>query len=119
MAEPTVRATDASGKTWDDPDATALHDALADLNLRWRFLIVSRLDREPAGQHYMQAYINDDWSYQVEYRDGGADRHFEAYVPPQNELVGPEPVARVLAAYAADRPGWRNALDWRPRPPDA
>ncbi|WFR71246.1 hypothetical protein P9209_18805 [Prescottella defluvii] len=51
------------------------------MSLTCRFVVVRRLDLEPAGQHYMQVYLNDDMSYDVEYREGGPDRHFQALVP--------------------------------------
>ncbi|MEW2330699.1 hypothetical protein AB0880_23130 [Micromonospora chersina] len=116
MAEPVVRAREAGGQVWDDPSEKTLYKALAYMNLRYPFLIVERLDLEPAGQHYMQVYLNDDMSYQVEYREGGEDKHFEAHVPAQPEVIGVEPVAKVLADWAFDRPGWRDALPWEPWP---
>jgi hypothetical protein len=119
MGTPTVRAIEWSGKCWDDPSEVVLHDLLADMNLTHRFVIVERLDREPAGAHYMQVYLNDDLSHQVEYREGSPDRHFQAHVPPQPTLIGVKPIARVLAAWAYDRPGWREALPWVPWPSTA
>jgi hypothetical protein len=112
MSHPVVRAIEWDGTTWEDPSEEVLGDLLADMNLSWRFVIVERLDREPEGQHYMQVYLNDDFSYQVEYREGGPDRHFQAHVPPQPGIIGCNPVARVLRAWAFDRPGWREALPW-------
>jgi hypothetical protein len=117
MAIPLVRAIEWDGRSWDDPSEERLHDLLADMNLRYRFVIVERLDREPAGQHYMQVYLNDDFSYQVEYREGGADKHFQAHVAEQPELIGVDPVARIVIDWAFDRPGWREALPWAPLSP--
>ncbi|MEW1721096.1 hypothetical protein [Streptomyces sp. NPDC093109] len=117
MTKPVLRATEWDGTSWDDPSEVQLHDLLADMNLRWRFVIVERLDLEPAGQHYMQVYLNDDLSYQVEYREGGPDRHFQAHVPREHELFSLEPVADVLQDWAFGRPGWREALPWVPWPP--
>jgi hypothetical protein len=116
MAGPVIRAIEWDGKSWDDPSEDALHDLLADMNLRYRFVIVTRLDLEPEGQHFMQVYLNDDFSYQVEYREGSEDRHFQAHVPRQPEVIGCEPVARVLQDWAFDRAGWREALPWTPWP---
>ncbi|MGW4198455.1 hypothetical protein [Streptomyces sp. NPDC005004] len=112
MATPWLRAIEDDGRTVDDPTEATLHDLLADMNLRHRFVILERLDREPLDQHYIQAYLNDDMSYQVEYREGGADRHFGAHVPRPHELTGPEPVAKVMIDWAHDRQGWREALPW-------
>ncbi|MFE9748600.1 hypothetical protein ACFYOT_27140 [Saccharothrix saharensis] len=114
MTKPVVRVIEWSGKSWDDPSETDLHDLLADLNLTHRHLIVERLDREPAGQHYLQVHLNDDLSHLVEHREGGPDRHFQAHVPRQPDVIGVGPVAAVLADWAFDRPGWREALHWVP-----
>ncbi|MGW1846338.1 hypothetical protein [Streptomyces sp. NPDC001966] len=117
MATPVLRAIEWDGTSWDDPSDDQLHDLLADMSLTWRFVVVHRLGLEPAGQHYMQVHLNDDLSYQVEYRDGGSDRHFHAHVPRAHEVFAVEPVAEVLRDWARGRPGWREALPWAPWPP--
>ncbi|MFH8605782.1 hypothetical protein ACH4B8_39595 [Streptomyces flaveolus] len=114
MATPILRAIEWDGTSWDDPSDDRLHDLLADMSLTWRFVVVERLDLEPAGQHYMQVYLNDDLSYRVEYRDGGPDSHFHAHVPRTHEVLAVEPVAEVLQDWARGRPGWRGALPWAP-----
>jgi hypothetical protein len=119
MAVPVLRMTAASGRSLDDPTAEALHDFLANMNLRWPFVIVDRLDREPAGQHYMQVYLNDDLTYQVEYREGGEDQHFQAHIPRQHEIIGCEPVARILQDWAFGPSEWREAVEWTPWSPPA
>ncbi|MFF2192570.1 hypothetical protein [Streptomyces sp. NPDC058157] len=115
---PVLQAVEADGTTWDDPSPDQLHDLLADMNLRWRFVIVRRLDLEPADQYYMQVFLNDDLSYQVEYREGGPDRHFQAWVPRTHEVFAVEPVAEVVQGWACGRPGWRDALSWVPWSPE-
>jgi hypothetical protein len=117
MATPVLRAIEWDGTSWDDPSDDQLHDLLADMSLTWRFVVVERLDLEPTGQHYMQVYLNDDLSYQVEYRDGGPDKHFQAHVPRTHEAFAVEPVAELLQDWANSRPGWREALPWAPLPP--
>lgn len=118
MAVPVLQAIEADGTTWDDPSEDKLHDLLADMNLTWRFVVVARRDRKPADQHYMQVFLNDDLSYQVEYREGGPDRHLQAWMPRGHEVFGPEPVARVVQDWAFGRPGWREALAWVPWSPE-
>ncbi|MEU5833407.1 hypothetical protein ABZ820_06935 [Streptomyces diacarni] len=113
-AAPALRAIEWDGTTWDDPSEDQLHDLLADMNLRFRFVVVERPGKEPAGHHYMQVHLNDDFSYQVEYREGGPEHHFQAHVPAQPEMLRPQPVAGILQAWAFERPGWREALDWTP-----
>ncbi|MFF5158394.1 hypothetical protein ACFY3N_19520 [Streptomyces sp. NPDC000348] len=117
MATPVLRAIEWDGTSWDDPSEEQLHDLLADMSLTWRFVIVERLGPEPAGQHCMQVRLNDDLSHQVEYREGGPDRHLRARVPREHEVSAVEPVAEVLQDWAFGRPGRREALPWAPWSP--
>ncbi|QKW05026.1 hypothetical protein HUT18_00315 [Streptomyces sp. NA04227] len=112
MTKAVFRAFEAGGRSIDEPTEDELHDLLADMNLSHPYVIFERRDREPVNEHYIQVYLNDDLSYQVEYREGGSDRHFEAHVPRQPSIVGPGPVAKVMYDWAHDRDGWREALPW-------
>jgi hypothetical protein len=114
MTTPKLRARTWSGRTWADPSEDTLFDLLSEMNLRHRFVIVERLDLEPGGQHFMQVYLNDDMSCQVEFREGGPDLHFQARVEGPFDMVGHEKAARVLNDWASGRPGWREALPWVP-----
>ncbi|MEU2198411.1 hypothetical protein ABZ592_35585 [Streptomyces fimicarius] len=117
MLKPLLRAVDAGGRTVDDPTEETLHDLLAEMSLSYRFVILDRLDLEPADQHYIQVYLNDDLSYRVEYREGSAEEHYQAYVPRVHEVFGPEEsTAKVMMDWAHDRQGWREALPWTPMP---
>ncbi|WP_420082290.1 hypothetical protein ACN6AT_04885 [Streptomyces sp. JL4002] len=117
MATPVLQAVEADGTTWDDPSEDRLHDLLADMSLSSRFVVVRRLDAEPADQHYMQVYLNDDLSYQVEYREGGPDRHFQTWIARGPGVFTVEPAAEVLQGWAAGRPGWREEQTWVPWSP--
>lgn len=117
MTGPVLRAREWCGRTWDDPSEETLHALLADLNLAHRFVVVERLGRRPRGHHSMRVHLNDDLSYRVEYREGGADRHFWAHVPRPPEMLAPPARRRDpggLGGGAAGRPGWRGALPRRP-----
>ncbi|WP_030343785.1 hypothetical protein [Streptomyces sp. NRRL S-1022] len=116
MTAPVIRSIERDGTAWADPTADQLHDLPADMSPTWRFVIVERLDREPAGQHYMQVYLEDDLGCRVEYREGGPDRHFQARVPRESDTAAVEPVAEVVQAWAFGRPGRREALPWTPWP---
>ncbi|MFE7012756.1 hypothetical protein ACFVAQ_20035 [Streptomyces sp. NPDC057651] len=105
MAKPLLWAIEDGGRAVADPTDDALHDLLGDMNLRHRFVILERLDLEPVDQHYMQVYLKRDMSYQVEYREGSADKHFQAHVPRPHELIGLEMIAKVLSDWAHDREG--------------
>lgn len=119
MVRPILRATTAFGTSFDDPSEDDLFDLLSEMNLRGPFVVVERLDREPAGQHFMQACLNGDKSCRVEFREGAPDRHFHATVPGPFDMSGHFVVARVLKGWAYDRPGWREALPWAAAPSEA
>lgn len=119
MMKPVLRARTWAGDGWDEPSEDMLFDLLSEMNLRHRWVIVERLDMEPAGQHYMQVCLNDDMSCQIEFREGGADFHFQARVDGPFDLYGHETVAQVLQDWAFGRPGWRDALPWVPWPAPA
>ncbi|MBT2364952.1 hypothetical protein J7E88_06350 [Streptomyces sp. ISL-10] len=95
----------------DDPTYVEVHDLLADMNLSYPFVIVERTDREPVDQHFIQVHFNDDLSYQVEYRE---ELHFQAHVPSQGPVIGPEPVAKIIDDWMRDGDTWRTALPWTP-----
>ncbi len=114
MSGPKIRAIDESGVSIDDPSEIDLYNLIADLNLSCRFVIVDRPARGQTSDDYMQVWLNDDFSFQVEYREGGPDRHFEAWIPCPPEMAGHEHVVRLLLDWAYDRPGWRTALPWKP-----
>ncbi|MFC0601161.1 hypothetical protein [Streptomyces palmae] len=112
MTKPRLQAIEDDGRVVDDPTEVELHDLIADMSLSHRFVIFARLDLEPSDEHYMQVYLDDDISYQVEYREGSADKHYQAHIPGPIEMTGPETVSRLMFDWAYDRPGWREALPW-------
>ena len=112
VTTPVVRVIEWSGRSWDGPSEQDLHDLLADLDQPRRQLVVQRPDLEPAGRHFMRVELNDDLSHLVEHHDG--ERHFQAQVPRQPDVIGVGPVAAVLADWAFGRQGWREALHWVP-----
>lgn len=116
MPTPVLRLITAAGESHDEPSWETVADALSEMNTRYRFVILERLDREPADQHYMQVYMNDDHSCQVEYREGSADRHYQAHVPAPPEVERYQAIATLMNDWGHDRPGWRTAVDWEPKP---
>ncbi|MER7209390.1 hypothetical protein ABT340_20200 [Streptosporangium sp. NPDC000239] len=125
MAAPRLRASDASGRVLDDPTDTEVHDLFADLNARWMFAIVERLDREPAGQFYFQVHLDYaggqnpdadeevDVDYDVEFREGGPDEHYRARITGLYGFAGLDLVHRAYRAWRTEDPGLRDLLSWR------
>lgn len=104
-----LRATEWDGNVHDDPSDEQIFDLLSHLNLTYRFLILEKSD-----QHYIQVYLHDDLSTDVEHRDGGPDAHFRAHVTTPYDQGGHEQIAAVFRQWAADDDSWRHALPWEP-----
>ena len=71
------------------------------------YAVVERMD-DTEGSYYTQALHRDDGTWIVEYRDGDRSHHYQA------DASGPGVIYRVLAGWALQLPGWRQALTWRP-----
>jgi hypothetical protein len=108
MLLPRLRVTEADGDSWDDPSEDQLGALVGGLDLDHRFLIVERHDRPSLWQHFIQAYLDDDLTFRVEFREGGQEAHFQA------QGVEADLVRRIVTAWAFDRAGWREALAWQP-----
>lgn len=72
---------------WPDPQAP--------------YVIVSRADED-----YIQAWLCDDGTYQLEYREGGPESHFVARSVDAGVVIG------AMWAWATEDPSWRNDVDW-------
>ncbi|MFD9728469.1 DUF6891 domain-containing protein [Streptomyces sp. NPDC059072] len=73
-----------------------------------RFLVVQRIPDLPDvfAQVWHEADGDGDGDYTLEYRDGAADRHFQATVH------GPEAVIAALAGWARREAGWDDGPAW-------
>jgi tRNA A37 threonylcarbamoyladenosine modification protein TsaB len=105
MGGSALRAETAGGRSYGSPSDALLLRLLGELDAGNRFLIVDRLDAAN-DQHYMQVYREADGTFAMEYRAGGADRHFEAVSADLRQ------VHAVLTGWAADLPGWRDVCHW-------
>ncbi|MEJ2579538.1 MAG: hypothetical protein P8Z68_10690 [Kineosporiaceae bacterium] len=111
MTQLIVRAVDDSGTAWENPTQAVLQTILSDLSATHPFVVVERHDRGPSNEYYMQVYLNDDRSHVVEFRDGDANRHYQALIPPQQEGVAP--IAALIADWAYGGTQWQRALPWQ------
>ncbi|MCX5386632.1 hypothetical protein [Streptomyces sp. NBC_00083] len=69
-----------------------------------RFLVVQRIPDLP--DVFLQVWHEAGGTYTLEYRDGGADRHFRAV------LDAAEPVITAMTGWARATPEWSAGLDW-------
>ncbi|MGW1077863.1 hypothetical protein [Streptomyces sp. NPDC002537] len=72
-----------------------------------RFVVVERMTDESGGDHYIQTWHEGDGPYEVEYRDGSAERHFGVRMESADE------VAAVIVAWARATEGWADGYDWK------
>jgi hypothetical protein len=89
----------------DNPTAGDIRDTLQRLNLLsgpvWAVLEVKSSD-------YIQAGVVEDGQLAVEYREGGADRHYTA-----GGRLHREAVIDAFVDYLLGGNGWRTAFEWR------
>ncbi|WP_203971195.1 hypothetical protein [Planotetraspora silvatica] len=100
-----ARAWNQRGDAVEDPNSEDIRALLFGLTGTNRFAIVERLDVEN-DQHYMQAYLRDDGTYWLEYREGDADAHFQT----SSRNLGLMCQAFTMWLYRL--PGWREPFDW-------
>jgi hypothetical protein len=64
------------------------------------------LEKDGDGFTYIQAILEDNSRWVVEYQDGGLARHFQA------SNVDTEDVVEMFLAYANNDERWRDAVTW-------
>ncbi|MDN3356802.1 hypothetical protein [Actinomadura sp. DC4] len=102
-----ARASNERGDVVDGPISEDIRTLLNGLGPGNHFVIVERLDAEN-DEHYMQAYLHDDGSYWLEYREGTADTHF------QTSSRSPQLISQTFTKWLYRLPGWRDGFSWQP-----
>ena len=88
----------------EQPDVDDIRQALRRLSPAGAKFAI--LDVGP--DRYLQTYVLDDGQLDVEYRDGGADRHYQS--------IHAQPLDAVIDAFLSYLAGdnrWRTAFEWR------
>lgn len=86
------------------PTGADVRDTLSRLNPsgpRWVVLDIR-------SNYYLQARVVEDEQFIVEYREGGADRHYRAGGPQSREAV-----IDAFLDYLTSGNRWRTAFEWR------
>jgi hypothetical protein len=65
------------------------------------------LDKGANGLSYIQAILNDDQTWDVEYQDGHLDEHYRSTVP-----FHADSLIHALQAYARGQDDWRTGTKW-------
>ena len=104
---PVLRAKTKYGRVFKNPSLELLAKLVLGLGPGNPYLVIDRVDL-PDGDYYAQALHREDGTWQVEYRDGSQNRHYQAFAS------GPGVVCQVLAGWALELPGWQRPLTWWP-----
>ncbi|MCB5170138.1 hypothetical protein LG634_35730 [Streptomyces bambusae] len=101
-----LHARDEHGRQVRNPGPTALSRMVANLGRGNAFVIVERVDEETVGDWYVQVWLRDDNTYQLEFRDGTTAEHH------QTRTISQEKVITALNGWAKGRSGWKDAFMW-------
>ncbi|MFD6426164.1 hypothetical protein [Streptomyces sp. NPDC060198] len=99
-------ATNERGHVVKRATKPAIGTMLANLRRGNAHLIVERVDEELPGSWYIQVLLRENNAYQLEYRDGVAEQHF------QTMTVSQEKVLAALLGWAAAKPNWQDGFMW-------
>ncbi|MFJ6251666.1 MULTISPECIES: hypothetical protein [unclassified Streptomyces] len=99
-------ATNERGHVVRRATKPAIGTMLADLRRGNAHLTVERVDEELPGSWYIQVLLRENNAYQLEYRDGVAEQHF------QTMTVSQEKVLAALLGWAAAKPNWQDGFMW-------
>jgi enamine deaminase RidA (YjgF/YER057c/UK114 family) len=102
-----VRVSTESGESIEEPTDAQIDAMVAALDAASSFLIVERVHLV-SDEYYIQTQVDLDHAFVVEYRDGDAEHHYAANLPPGSAAE----VAAVIRHWIADDGAWRTALPW-------
>jgi hypothetical protein len=102
-----LQATDALDHRFDDPSEELLGQIISGLTAKDNYFVM--VQRVPDGSKdgtYIQTAVLADGRFTVEYQDGDVQHHYHA------EVDSARRAHEVVAAWAFERPGWREMLPW-------
>jgi hypothetical protein len=99
-------ATNERGHVVKRPSKPSIGTMLANLRRGNAHMILEMVDEERPGSWYIQVLLRENNTYQLEYRDGVAEQHY------QTQTISQEKVLGALLGWAGAKPGWRNGFMW-------
>ncbi|MFJ8593776.1 hypothetical protein [Streptomyces sp. NPDC093598] len=99
-------ATDARGHRMRRPSKPAIGRMPANLGRGNEHMVVERQDADVVGDWYIQVLLRENNTYQLEYRDGVATKHY------QTQTVSQEKALRALLGWATGTSEWREDFMW-------
>ncbi|MFF8556610.1 hypothetical protein ACF058_27745 [Streptomyces sp. NPDC015501] len=99
-------ATNERGHVVKRPSKPAIGTMLANLRRGNAHMVLERADEGLPGSWYIQVLLRENNTYQLEYRDGVAEQHY------QTQTISQEKVLAALLGWAGAKPGWRDGFMW-------
>ncbi|MFD4246739.1 hypothetical protein ACFWP3_34860 [Streptomyces sp. NPDC058525] len=99
-------ATNERGHVVKRPSKPAIGMMLANLQRGNAHMILERMDGEQPGSWYIQVLLRENNTYQLEYRDGVAELHYQTQTISQDKVLG------ALLGWAGAKRGWRDGFMW-------
>ncbi|UUU37934.1 hypothetical protein [Streptomyces sp. NBC_00162] len=99
-------ATNERGHVVKRPSKPAIGKMLAGLQRGNAYLVLERVDEERPGSWYIQVLLRENNTFQLEYRDGVAELHY------QTQTISQEKVLGALLGWAGAAPDWRDSFMW-------
>lgn len=87
------------------PTKPKISAAIANLQ-RGDALIVERAVEDESGDWYVQVLMREDNTFQLEYRDGTPNEHF------QTRTLSREKVVAAVLGWVKEEPGWKDHFMW-------
>ncbi len=99
-------ATNERGHVLKRPSTPATGAMLANLQRGNAYMILERVDEERPGSWYIQVLLCENNTYQLEYRDGVAEFHYQTQTMSQEKVLG------ALLGWAGAKLGWGDGFMW-------
>ncbi|MFI5648351.1 hypothetical protein [Kitasatospora sp. NPDC051705] len=99
-------ATNERGDVLKRPSKLAVGRMLANLRRGSAHLVLERVDEDQPGRWYIQVRLRENNTFQLEYRDGVAEQHYQTLTISQEKVLG------ALLGWVGAKPGWRGGFMW-------
>ncbi|WP_191898883.1 hypothetical protein [Kitasatospora aureofaciens] len=99
-------ATNERGHVVKRPSKPAIGTMLANLRRGNAHMVLERVDERQPGSWYIQVRLRENNTFQLEYRDGVAELHYQTLTISQEKVLG------ALLGWAGAKPGWRDGFMW-------
>ncbi|MFH9355611.1 hypothetical protein [Kitasatospora sp. NPDC017646] len=99
-------ATNERGHVLKRPSKPAIGTMLANLRRGNAYMVLERVDEEQPGSWYIQVLLRENNTFQLEYRDGVPELHYQTLTVSQEKVLG------ALLGWAGGKPGWQDGFIW-------